>query len=140
MDTPKRASFSIEKYYFNQVHINLDNQSEDGLFIDFRPSGVYSEKDKTYNLSIIFSAYSSKEDTKPFVEVKCVAIFKFSEIETFEEIPDFFYRNSIAILFPYIRAYISMVTNQANITQINLPTLNLTSLEKPLRDNTTIVE
>lgn len=137
MEKPKRASFSIERYYFDQVHIDMDH-SGDGLYINFQPSGIFNVKNKKYNLSFIFSAFSSEEEgIKPFVKVKCVGVFKFEDVDSLQDIPEFFYRNSIAILFPYMRAYVSMITNQANIQSIMLPTLNLTSLEKPLRENTT---
>ena len=63
--------------------------------------------------------------------------FDFENVNKIEDIPSFFYRNSIAILFPYVRAYISLVTNQANIPALVLPTMNLVSLEKPLKENTT---
>ncbi|EXZ22215.1 pretranslocase subunit SecB family protein, partial [Bacteroides fragilis str. S13 L11] len=53
------------------------------------------------------------------------------------EIPNFFYPNSIAILFPYVRAFVSTLTLQANIKPILLPTLNLSSLQDTLRENTT---
>lgn len=138
MGNTKRASFSIERYYFDQVLIDMDLRNGDGLFVDFQPSGVFNKKDKTYSLSFVFSAHSSEEAAEPFVKIKCVGVFKFNDVSSFDDIPDFFYRNSIAILFPYMRAYVSMVTIQANIQPIMLPTLNLTSLEKPLRENTSI--
>lgn len=53
-----------------------------------------------------------------------------------KDIPDFFYANSIAIIFPYIRAFVSTLTLQANIPPIVLPTLNLSQLRTILRDNT----
>lgn len=136
MENTKRASFSIERYYFDQVLIDMDLRDGDGLFVDFQPYGIFNKKDKTYSLSFVFSAHSSAAAAEPFVKIKCVGVFKFKEVSSFEDIPDFFYRNSIAILFPYMRAYVSMVTIQANIQPIMLPTLNLTSLEKPLRENT----
>jgi len=139
MEHTKRASFSIEKYYFKEVHIDMDQRISDDLFVDFNPSGEYIENDNTYILSFIFSAFSSSEkDKTPFVQVKCVGIFKFQDVKSIDDVPEFFYRNSIAILFPYMRAYISMVTNQANIPQIMLPTLNLSALEKPLKENTKV--
>ena len=55
----------------------------------------------------------------------------------FNDIPGFFYPNSIAILFPYIRAFVSTLTLQANVTPIVLPTLNLTNLQEKLKKNTT---
>lgn len=141
MENTKRASFAIEKYYFDQVHIDMNNRSGDELFVDFQPSGIFNKKDKKYFLTFKFSALSSNQkDTKPFVEINCVGVFNFKEVGSLEDIPEFFYRNSIAILFPFIRAYVSMVTNQANIRSIMLPTLNLSSLEKPLREHTAVKE
>ena len=52
----------------------------------------------------------------------------------------YFYTNAPAILFPYIRAYISTLTNLSGYKPINLPTLNLTSLREELEKNTTEVE
>ncbi|UBZ08140.1 protein-export chaperone SecB [Salegentibacter mishustinae] len=139
MENTKRASFSIEKYYFDQVHIDMNHRKGDDLFVHFEPSGIFYSEDKTYDLSFVFTALSSKEESaKPFVEIKCVGVFNFKEVDSLDDIPEFFYRNSIAILFPYIRAYVSMVTNQANIQPVMLPTLNLASLEKPLRENTIV--
>lgn len=39
----------------------------------------------------------------------------FESARTLEDIPDYFYANSIAILFPYVRAFVSTVSLQANI-------------------------
>lgn len=141
MENTKRASFSIEKYYFNQVHIDMNHRTTDNLFVDFNPSGEFITNEKKYILSFIFSAFSSKEkSTAPFVQVKCVGVFKFDDVNSIDDVPEFFYRNSIAILFPYMRAYVSIVTNQANIPQIMLPTLNLSALEKPLKENTKVIK
>lgn len=48
----------------------------------------------------------------------------------------FFYTNAPALLFPYIRAYISTLTNLSGFEPINLPTLNMTQLGKELEQNT----
>lgn len=71
------------------------------------------------------------------MRINCKGLFEFKNVETIEDIPDFFYKNSIAILFPYVRAYISLVTTQANVPGIILPTYNLSNLEEKLRNNTT---
>lgn len=139
MENTKRASFSIDKYYFDQVHINMNNRTSDKLFVDFQPSGIFNTGNKQYTLTFNFTAQSSdKKEIKPFVEVNCVGVFIFKEVNTIDDIPEFFYRNSIAILFPFMRAYVSMVTNQANVNPIMLPTLNLSSLETPLKENTIV--
>lgn len=135
----EKASFSIERYFFDKVIINLQYYTSDNLFVDFKPSGVFDSSNSTYKLTFDFLAFTSKEkDTQPFVNVRCNGVFQFENISSIDDIPSYFYRNSIAILFPYLRAFVSIVTNQANTPPIVLPTLNLASLEKPLKENTSI--
>ena len=135
----EKASFSIERYYFDKVLIDLQYHTSDKLFVDFKPTGVFNSENSTYQLTFDFSALTSQErDINPFVNIRCHGIFKFDNVATIDEIPSYFYRNSIAILFPYLRAYVSIITNQANTPPIVLPTMNLASLEKPLKENTTI--
>jgi preprotein translocase subunit SecB len=133
----EKASFSIDKYYFDKVSIDFDNFSKDKLFVDFKPSGVFNKSDSTFDLTFNFTAFTSEEkDAKPFVYMRCIGIFKFDNVKNLSDIPSYFYRNSIALLFPYLRAYVSLVTNQANISSLVLPTMNLISLETPLKENT----
>lgn len=135
----EKASFSIERYYFDKVLIDLQHYTSDKLFVDFKPSGVFNAENSTYQLTFDFSALTSNENgVLPFVNIRCNGIFKFENVTSVDEIPSFFYRNSIAILFPYLRAYVSIITNQANTPPVVLPTMNLASLEKPLKENTTI--
>ena len=129
------ASFSIINYQFDEVYINLHNYKEGNLGILFTTKGVFQKDKKVFEL--IFSVSLQHENTEPFVRINCKGLFKFKDVETIEDIPDFFYINSIAILFPYVRSYISLVTTQANIPGIILPTYNLSSLEEKLRNNTT---
>lgn len=133
----QKAAFSIDKYVFDKVIIDLANNISKDIDLSFETKGVFFEKDSKYEL--IFSVTAFNEDKtieNPFVFVQCIGLFNFESVSTFEDIPDFFYRNCIAILFPYLRAYVSVVTSQANIPGIILPTLNLTSLEGDLRKNT----
>jgi preprotein translocase subunit SecB len=119
--------------------IDLELNTSKNLFVDFSPSGIFNKADSTYILTFYFSALSSEEKgTKPFLNVRCNGVFKLNNVNDLEDIPNFFYRNSIAILFPYLRAFVSIITNQANIPGIVLPTMNLSALENPLRENTKV--
>lgn len=131
-----KAAFSLEKYFFSKVDINLENRKSNDLGISFEPSGLFLSDSSSYELKFIFKADTEGGEI-PFVTIECVATFKFENVNDIEEIPTYFYRNSIAIIFPYMRAFISTVTLQANIPPVILPTMNLSSLEKPLRENTT---
>lgn len=131
----QKAAFSLEHYLFDKVNINLDNYNSKEYQIKFEPAGIFNKEEKIFTLSFGFSAKC--DDIKDnFVTINCVGKFKFKDIDTIENIPPFFYRNSIAILFPFLRGFLSMVTIQANVPPILLPTMNLTALEKPLSENT----
>lgn len=131
----QQAAFSIVNYKFDKVNIDLEHQQSDELNLGFETKGVYLVETKSFELIFTVQVKNDKE-TDPFISIRCKGIFNFDNINSFEEIPNFFYRNSIAILFPYVRAYLSLVTTQANIPGIILPTMNLSSLEGELRKNT----
>ena len=81
-----------------------------------------------------------EEKSHVVAEVSCEAIFTFNAQVTIDEIPDYFYPNSIAILFPYIRAFVSTMSLQANVQPIMLPTINLTGLTEELKKQTQVVD
>lgn len=82
--------------------------------------------------------FSAKIANVEVISVNCQAEFMFESARTLEDIPDYFYANSIAILFPYVRAFVSTVSLQANIPPIIIPTLNLSPLKDYLKANTII--
>lgn len=131
----KKAAFSLNEYRFEKVEIDFSKKTSNDLKILFEPTGKFISKDSSYELNFTFIAHNESPDTS-FVKITCISTFKFEDKISFEEIPSYFYRNSIAIIFPYIRAFISTVTLQANIPPIILPTMNLSSLETPLKENT----
>lgn len=132
----KNASFKIKAYSFNKVSIDTRNLSTDAtLSLHFYPQGLFHSNKRDFDLSLIFAA---KEQDNTIVEITCDAKIEFEHTVEFNEIPDYFFSNSIAILFPYIRAFISSVTLLSNITPIVLPILNLSSLGEELKENTTI--
>ncbi|WP_296316728.1 protein-export chaperone SecB [Winogradskyella sp. UBA3174] len=132
----EKASFSIKHYYFDLVKIDLKNYSDGDLMIDFKPKGVFIKDESKFELTFTFYAMSNSNKGKNFIKIRCIGEFIFENAKTIEDIPTYFYRNSIALLFPYLRAYVSLVTNQANIPPLILPTMNLVSLEEPLKNNT----
>lgn len=133
----EKAVFSLTGYHFNKVSLDLDNIFPNAtLDLNFAPSGKFDESTRTFILSFAFRATS---DGKDIVSVNCIAEFEFKDEVTFENIPEFFYGNSIAILFPYIRAMVSSITLQANVQPMILPTLNLVSLKDHLKANSFVL-
>lgn len=113
-----------------------DFSAESSLDLSFSPSGVYDKDAKSFILRFVFTA-TQGEDNRMIVRTVCTATFEFNEPLELDEIPDYFFPNSLAIVFPYVRAFVSSVTLQANmVTPILIPTLNLTGLQSTLKTNT----
>lgn len=138
---PTKAAFSFDGYIFKtfQFHEH-EKESFDGLSITINPSGVYYKRQKKYHLTLRFSASIPNENSSHLDAelISIVMVAHFSLSDGIDEIPEFFYPNCIAIVFPYLRAFISTLTLQANTNQILLPILNLSHLEEPLRINTIV--
>ncbi len=136
----QKAAFSIVNYKFDKIFVDLSNFVDGtNIAIDFDPKGKFNSEDSTFELSFQIKLFHEPNLNDIYLSVNCIGTFNFINIEKFDEIPDYFYINSIAILFPYLRAYISLITTQANIPAIILPTYNLSFLEAKLRENTTAI-
>lgn len=136
----KEAAFSLEGYNFPLVNLDLSavKSGQNHFNLNISPEGVFSAKDRTFLLRFNFAA-TLDEGVKPCVEITCVGMFAFKEIDSVADIPSYFYANSIAILFPYVRAFVSTVTLQANFQPIVLPTMNLSDLSNVLKEHVKVV-
>lgn len=133
--------FKFENYHFEEAQLNFAciHSNKNLINIDFIPSGIYKKEEETYQLTLkvdVFSEYNGKKEL--FLSVTAIANFKFNAKIDFNTIPEYFYPNSIAIIYPYIRSFVSTLTLQANIKPLILPTFNLSSLQDKLRNSTTV--
>jgi preprotein translocase subunit SecB len=131
-----KAAFSIVDYHFKKVILDYSTLNEHETQVAFMPSGIYDESTCKFELEFNTLVFCKGNEDNPIVQVNCLAIFKFNEKTVFSEIPDFFYTNAIAIFFPYIRAYVSLISTQANVRGIILPTFNLSHLGEELKMKT----
>ena len=130
----EKALFSFSHYSFSKAELNLKNLPKNATFsLHFSPVGQYDEKTGIFELTLSFKANVTN---KKVVEIECNSIFTFKDPIKLEDIPSYFYPNSIAIVFPYIRSFVSTLTLQANVQPIVLPTMNLMGLQEELRKNT----
>lgn len=132
-----QVAFKLDWYRFIKATLNFDIPKQAELTIAFKSSGKYYEIENRYELSFETDVY---HESKTAINVSCIASFTFNKDVKFDDIPDFFYPNSLAILFPYIRAFVSTLTLQANTSPLILPTVNLIGLTDELRQNTSIIE
>jgi len=133
----EKAAFKLDGYRFTRVNLDMTNPLSSELDVSFKPVGRFNQKESKFFLN--FDTVVSDKNAV-VISISCTAVFSFQGKITINDIPDFFYPNSIAIIFPYVRAFIGTVSLQANIRPVMLPTLNLTGLMNDLRRNTTVSE
>jgi preprotein translocase subunit SecB len=134
----KSTPFSFDYFLIQKSHIERLQLEETGqMNIDIDIHGSVYIKNKTYQLDMITKVWDEKEVFKS--EVHGVGFFKFEDIKD-KNIDSYFYLNAPAILFPYIRAYISSLTALSGFNPITLPTLNLESLKEKLKENTEYID
>lgn len=127
----KISPFKFNGYLVKHSEINLSENIPDGeeLKIDIEPSGVKREKDFTLTLRIHLY------DKGGLIDVKAEVLGYFTLKNEEADVPKFLTLNAPAILFPYVRAYVSLLTSLSGKGTINLPTLNLSGLADKLKEN-----
>jgi len=135
------AAFRLENFQFDKVFMDFEPQSNSKMWsLSVAPQGVYHERDGYFDLLFTLHAVMGEDASakSPRMEIRCKAVFRFIKPIEFSKIPSYFYSNSIAILFPYVRAFVSTVTLQANIPPVILPTYNLSNLQDELLQHTVV--
>lgn len=133
----KAATFTLKSYRFLQVSMDIETQEVATLSVSFDPCGEYSKSTGEYKLRLI-TRVSSEE--KEFISTTLQVVFGFIEPIELSEIPDYFYPNCMAIVFPYVRSFLSTLSLQANVPPIILPIINFSDLQGVLKRNTKEVE
>lgn len=106
------------------------------LSIMFNPKGVIKSSESTFQMTLGVKIEDEKKTL--LVEIVAVSDYIFDNEVDKETLNKLFYVNAPALLFPYIRAYISALTSLSGIKPITLPTLNLSALGGELQKNTSI--
>jgi len=139
MKEVQKAAFSFEKFKVPQFFYNENNDNGSGLKIGLEPKGTYNSKTGEFILNLNFISHNEDNLGNFIFQLNSIAVFKFESNMDYSNIPNFFYKNAIAIMFPYLRAFISTLTLQANTKLLKLGLMNLSGLEEPLKKNVTVI-
>jgi len=112
----------LEKIEIVESIFRKKDESLDGLELGVQVERNLNEIDKGI-FEVLLETTVSDEEEKVFVNVKGRAIFS-----TQQENMDILEKNTIAIMFPYIRSYISIITTQPGMNPIVLPAMNIVAM------------
>ena len=133
----EKAKIQFISFVVKEGHIVFHELTKHKLSINFDASGII---DKT-NLQFILTLVTKVKANDKSVDIKVVSesIFSYpqdADIEVYKS--NYFTLNAPAIIFPYIRAYISSLTALSGASTLLLPTLNLTPLGESLKNKIVI--
>ena len=128
----EKARFRFVEYLFKETSIKLTGEDiSDDVEFGIEPNGIFEEDNKTFILTLNVLV----KDKKSSLEVKMTVTGKFEyETNDIQELVPYLGFNAPAIMFPYIRAYITNITALGGMSPIILPTLNMESVGKELLD------
>lgn len=125
--------FQFDSFIIQKSIFDLRQDAEVGeLSIGFKSAGKLDFEKGKFILE--FGIFISDSSETLNIEIDSIGYFNFENVDR-DSLSNFLYVNAPAILFPYLRAYISSLTTLSGIRPITLPTLNLTSLRDDLESN-----
>lgn len=125
-------NFVVPKFLFEKIEIN----PQDELF-EISPQAIISYKERQFHININVDIVNNKDSFA--IKMLGVGIFEFEDIED-EILRTFISVNGPAIIFPYIRAFISSYTALSGFDTVTLPTLNLTSYKESILNDLIIAD
>lgn len=113
----KNISFSREK-------LNIDDNLK--IFFD------HEIRKNNNDTDVVLSVLINDENNALKLSVELVGTFAFSNSENVNKnlYDNLINKNAIAILFPYLRSQVTLITSQPNMTPIILPPININTLLK----------
>ncbi len=129
-----KAPFKFNNFIIAESHIKIEPHTKaESIEIHIDPKGIIFEEKKQFEIQLMVSL---KSNDNLDIFVKMIGLFEFKEVETLENLKSYFYVNAPAIIFPYLRSYISALTALSGCNTIILPPMNMTSLGENLEKNT----
>lgn len=129
------TEFTFTEFLVQQVSIIRKPSKKKGkLDVNINPTGYIFKNHNNYQLNLITEVIDDERFT---CKILAVGVFHFENVL---EIPDYFYASALAILFPYIRSYISALTSLSGLEPIIIPLINPVPLKEILLENTQEIE
>lgn len=112
------------KYYNYKKKADLDSGIEDPFNVSVEPGVTEDLKNGKISIHVLY------ELPEVSIDIEVDGFFKINEITDPDKISEYLVVNGTAILFPYVRSMISMLSSLDSDKAIILPTINTTNFLK----------
>ncbi|SEA87683.1 preprotein translocase subunit SecB [Flavobacterium gillisiae] len=123
----KFVNFVVPKFLFEKTDIDADAN----LF-SINPQAVIIRSENKIHINFDIEILDAENNFN--LKMLCIGVFDY-DTEDEELILNFMSLNGPAIVFPYIRSFVSSYTALSGFDTITLPTLNFLSHQEKLRNN-----
>ena len=123
----KFVNFVVPKFLFEKTEID-----ENADLFSINPQAVIIRSEKKIHINFDIEILDVENNFN--LKMLCIGVFDY-DTEDEELILNFMSLNGPAIVFPYIRSFVSSYTALSGFDTITLPTLNFLSHKERLRNN-----
>jgi preprotein translocase subunit SecB len=139
MSNIQEASIQFLNFVIRESHIVYRQEGQYKINIDFDPKGHILTNLNQFHLELGVKIVDEEEKFE--INLHTISVFTYPEDADLEEYKNgLFIQNAPAIIFPYLRAYVSTLTALSGMPTLTLPTLNIMAIGDILRKNIVIVE
>ena len=119
-------NFVVPRFLFEK-EIEVEEKS-----FDLKPQAVISRSKKQFHINIELDLIDKENSFA--LKMICAGIFHY-DTDSEDDLLNFMSINGPAIIFPYIRSFISSFTALSGFETVTLPTLNLSGFKDDLINN-----
>lgn len=119
----------LKRIYFNELNFSRKDVEKSNIDVEVEKN---QSTDNEYEITLNLSIANSEE--KYTVNVSIVGVFEFSENADEVTKNIIIEKNTISILFPYVRSQVTLLTSQPDIKPMIIPPLNINNLIKNINN------
>lgn len=117
-----KSKLNLEDIMITEASFNRAEDSLDELTLELKIDRKIEELENN-RFKVYLAVYVGDNENKLSINVKSLAVFS---MEHYQDV--LVERNALAIMFPYVRSYISTITTQPGMCPIVLPAINIVSM------------
>ena len=134
MSNPSNANIQFESFSVSESHIVFNEPGKYKINLQFSPKGYIFVNLNQFHLKLDVNIKDAED--KFDIKLSTISIFTYPEGANIEDYKQsLFVLNAPAIVFPYLRAYITSLTALSGMSTLTLPTLNMANIGEELKAN-----
>lgn len=115
-------SFDVQKVLFDRK--TNDREYEFGINIKQALIDINDNEESVFRAGFLVEITGTSEEKPISIKVEAGGIFKIHNSPPHEVVENFKYISAPSIVYPYLRSFISLLTLNAGLNPVNLPSVN----------------